>query len=123
MQGKMASKAELTRWIGDWIVKELKLPADKLEGAKTFVRYGMDSVRAMMLVGDLEDHLGRRLPPTLAWDHPTIDALATHLAQAPAAAAAAASAGKRDVLAMVDLMSDEEVDALLKKELEDSGRK
>jgi acyl carrier protein len=41
----------------------------------------------MMLVGDLEEHLSRRLSPTLAWDHPTIDALATHLCAAPPAQA------------------------------------
>ena len=40
----------------------------------------MDSVHAMMMTGDLEEHLGLRLSPTVTWDHPTIDALSSHLA-------------------------------------------
>lgn len=34
---------------------------------------------ALILCGDIEDHLGLALEPTVAWDHPTIDALAGHL--------------------------------------------
>ena len=41
----------------------------------------MDSVQAMTMVGDLEANLEVRLPPTLAWDFPDIDALSSHLAE------------------------------------------
>jgi acyl carrier protein len=114
-----ASKAELTEWITAWIVRELKLDPAQLDRDATFVRYGMDSVHAMMLVGDLEDCLERRLSPTLAWDYPTLNALAAHLAEtASTATIAAAAPDNREVLARIDQMSDAEVDALLRKELE-----
>jgi acyl carrier protein len=106
------SKAELAEWISAWIVRELKLDPARLDRDATFVRYGMDSVRAMMLVGDLEDHLTRRLSPTLAWDHPTLNALAGHLAESIGTSAVG------EVLAKIDQMTDAEVDALLRKELE-----
>jgi acyl carrier protein len=45
-----------------------------------FSAFGLDSLKAVSLAGELETWLGRSLPPTLLWDYPTIDALATHLA-------------------------------------------
>jgi acyl carrier protein len=40
----------------------------------------VDSARALLLVGDLETWLGRRLPPIVLWNYPTVEALARHLA-------------------------------------------
>ena len=76
---------------------------------ETFVRFGMDSVHAMMLVGDLEEHLDRRLPPTLAWTYPTVRTLAAHLAETSPELAS----GDDALLDRLDDMSEEEIDALL----------
>jgi acyl carrier protein len=113
----------LAEWIEGWLARELKLPRDDIAASKTFVRYGMDSVHAMMLVGDLEEHLKRRLPPTLAWTYPTIEALAGHLAetQETVAATAPVSAGS-DLLARLDDLSEEEIDRLLAEQQVQSGR-
>src|SRR5438132_9896728 len=43
----------------------------------------MDSLQAVSLAADLEDWLGQSLPPTLAYDYPTIEALAQYLAGEP----------------------------------------
>ena len=120
MQGAKPTKAELADWIGAWIARELKLERGQIDADKTFVRYGMDSVHAMMLVGDLEEHLGRRLPPTLAWDHPTLEALAAHLAQSPEPIGRLMdSRDKDEILARVDELSEEEIDILLKERVRD----
>lgn len=76
----ISSKAGLTEWITTWLRTELSLPEGAVELAAPFTRFGMDSVHAMMMTGDLEEHLGLRLSPTVTWDHPTIDALSSHLA-------------------------------------------
>ena len=88
------TRPELTAWIGEWMERELGVAQDQVDAARPFVGYGMDSIHATMLVGDLEELLGRRLPPTLTWDHPTVDALARHIAPdaAPAATPAASAA-------------------------------
>jgi acyl carrier protein len=104
----------LAEWIKGWLARELKLAPDDIAADKTFVRYGMDSVHAMMLVGDLEEHLKRRLPPTLAWTYPTVEALSGHLAETEAATVPA-SAGS-DVLSRLDDLSEEEIDRLLADE-------
>lgn len=75
---------ELAEWIGDWMHRELELRGDRVDVERPFIGYGMDSIHATMLVGDLEERLGRRLSPTLTWDHPTISALVRHLTSSPA---------------------------------------
>lgn len=61
-----------------------------------FSEMGMDSVTAVALARNLSDRVGRRLPPTVAFDHPSIAALARHLADqaAPDAPLAPASPGE-----------------------------
>ena len=86
----------------------MKLDYAAIATDKTLVSLGMDSVHAMMLVGDLEELLDRSLQPTLAWDHPTIDRIAAFLV-----AADAADSAEQDLQARLDELSDEEVDRLL----------
>jgi acyl carrier protein len=51
-------------------------PIDPRQG---FFKLGMTSLMAVELRRRLEHSLGRPLPPTLAFEYPTIDALARHL--------------------------------------------
>ena len=67
-------------WLIDWLAQELGFDREKIDPRQSFLSYGMDSVQAMTMVGDLEANLEVRLPPTLAWDYPDIDALSAHLA-------------------------------------------
>lgn len=71
---------DIQDWIVGWLSKELKIPKDRISPGEPFVNLGMSSRQAVMLSGDLEDWLGRELDPALAWDHPTIKALASFLA-------------------------------------------
>jgi acyl carrier protein len=54
-------------------------PADVDPDAK-LVGYGLDSVYALSLCGDIEDEYGLEVDPTLAWDYPTVNAIVGHLA-------------------------------------------
>ena len=62
--------------IQNWLVKqlseELSLDANTIEVTEPLTRYGLDSIDAVTLVGDLEDWLDLELPDTLFWDHPSI---------------------------------------------------
>jgi acyl transferase domain-containing protein len=57
----------------------------QVDARERFSRYGLDSARATRLMATLSQALGRGLPPTLVWAHPTVEALAAHLAGVPAA--------------------------------------
>ena len=48
--------------------------------------YGLDSVFALDLCTALEHEFGILAQPTIAWDYPTIDAVARHLAEVARAA-------------------------------------
>jgi acyl carrier protein len=55
-------------------------PAD-IDPAAKLVGYGLDSVYALTLCGDIEDEYGLEVDPTLAWDHPTVDAIVVVLVE------------------------------------------
>jgi acyl carrier protein len=106
-------------WLIDWLAQELGFDREKIDPRESFLSYGMDSVQAMTMVGDLEANLEVRLPPTLAWDYPDIDTLSAHLADCvapssaptpqPESALAASQAKIESVLAELD---DRNVDGL-----------
>ena len=61
----------------------MELEAASIDPRQPFTYYGLGSVQAVSLTGDLEVFLNRKLSPTLAWDYPTIELLANYLADEP----------------------------------------
>ena len=113
------TRDDLTAWLRDWIARELEMPAGEIETSRSLLDYSLSSVTATILVGDLEDWLDLRLPPTLVWDFPSIDAMTEQLmarlagSAAPGAAAPAGAEDAARLLETLDTMSEEEIDALL----------
>lgn len=121
-------ESSLRDWILDWLAKELKVRRDTIRTDVNLQAYRIDSINAIMLVGDLEDLLGRRLSPTLLWDFPTVDAVVgTLVAGTPAAserevggttrgiasAADLTEAQVRELLGRLDELSEREIESLL----------
>ncbi len=71
--------AVIETWLSVQISRRLKLPATAIDPREPFSRYGLDSLAAVELSGELEKWLGRHLPPTLLYDYPSIRLLAEHL--------------------------------------------
>lgn len=67
-------------WLLDRLAVYLRRPAEGIDPTVPLAEYGMDSVCALSLCGDLEDVFGLEVEPTLLWDHPTVDSLVRHLA-------------------------------------------
>jgi acyl-CoA synthetase (AMP-forming)/AMP-acid ligase II/acyl carrier protein len=67
-----------------WLVRELSdrlhMNRDEVDTSEPFSSYGLDSNQAVSLAGDMEVWLGRSLPAILAYEYPTVDSLARHLA-------------------------------------------
>ena len=76
--------------ITDWLVTKVgqlaKIPPKKVDIGQPFAHYGLDSVAAVGLSGELSEWLGRPVAATLAYDYPTIGTMARHLAGAKALA-------------------------------------
>lgn len=62
------------------IASMLEMDASAIDPRQPFTYYGLGSVQAVSLTGDLETFLNRKLSPTLAWDYPTIESLSSFLA-------------------------------------------
>ncbi len=75
-------RAAIAAWLAEELARRLRINRSRIDRRTPFVDYGLDSVQAVNMTGDLENWLGRPLSPTLVWDFPTIDDLARHLAGA-----------------------------------------
>lgn len=88
MNGTPSARAEEIRvWLIDKLCDELGLDASEVEIDEAFASFGIDSVQAVSICGDLEVWTGMRFPATLLWDFPTVRMLSEHLAQPSASAA------------------------------------
>lgn len=81
----------LENWLRDWLAGRLALPVSAVPVDRGVGELGLTSLDAVDLAGALGTHLGRALPQTLAFDHPTIAAMVAHLTGVPPASPAQAS--------------------------------
>ncbi|WP_311971675.1 acyl carrier protein [Pseudomonas baltica] len=65
--------------LGSMVEREMRLSDGSVATDRNLAEYGLDSITALTIAGDLEDELGIELPSTLLWDYPSIDALANYL--------------------------------------------
>ncbi|MGZ2747600.1 acyl carrier protein [Burkholderia stagnalis] len=74
------NREDLLDWMTGYLAAKLRIDRASIDVHRQFIDYGLDSADAMKMVGDLEDHLGFELSPSLPYQHPTIDALVQALA-------------------------------------------
>lgn len=89
----MKSNAEIRAWLADAVADQLQLAPASIDPDRPLSYYGLDSLAAATISGELTEWLGRDVAPEVLIDHPTINALAEHLAarvkEAPASTAKA----------------------------------
>lgn len=73
--GQNLSAEDLMAWLTECIAEHLGLSPDEIEAEVPLTKYGLDSIYALTIVADIEDHLGLVLEPTVMWDQPTLAAL------------------------------------------------
>jgi phthiocerol/phenolphthiocerol synthesis type-I polyketide synthase C len=71
---------QIAAWFVARLAEELDLSPAEIDTSVPFAQYGLDSVHAVRLTAAAEAWLGRELSPTLAYEYPTIELLAGHLA-------------------------------------------
>jgi acyl carrier protein len=75
------TRDEIQGWLVARLAKHLKMKPEEIDVREPFNNYGLDSRTAVSLSGELERWLHRTLPPTLAWDYPTIEQVARFLTE------------------------------------------
>ena len=99
---------------------------DRVDPRQGFFRMGMDSIMTMQLRTRLETALDHSLPPTVAFEYPTVDSLVDFIAgmilEPEASAIRPVDAPEKQELSDVDIeceqLSEEELVALLERRLE-----
>lgn len=71
----------IRRWLIENIASVVNMNPAQIDVKQTFDHYGMDSLQAVSLSGDLENWLNREISPTVVWDYPTVEQLARHLSE------------------------------------------
>jgi acyl carrier protein len=80
-------------WLVATIAAQTGLAPDRVNVTEPFSRFGLDSQRAVILSGELQDWLGRAVPPTVVYDFPSIALVARDLTGASGDRATGADAG------------------------------
>ena len=76
-----AQREGAEEWLTAWVAARLGVEVASVGLDDEFVNFGLGSVDVVSLAGDLEPWLGRRVPPIVAYQYPTIRALARFLAR------------------------------------------
>jgi thioester reductase-like protein len=104
--GPAAPSSALHAWLRDTLAARLHLTAAEVDEHRPFAQLGLDSREGLILVGDLEKRLGRRLSASLLYDYPTLDRLVRHLEEGASALATltgAPSVATEEPIAIVGL--------------------
>ncbi|MGX1756534.1 acyl carrier protein [Streptomyces lydicus] len=74
-----ATAESIRTWLTERVAYFLDVKPHDIASDDLLVEIGLDSVYALTLCGDVEDEYGILVEATLAWDHPTIDAITAHI--------------------------------------------
>ena len=70
---------QLREWLRQWVIKTTGLPAEEITNDKPMQSFGLSSRDVVILSGELENLLDKQLDATIAYQYPTIQALAQQL--------------------------------------------
>jgi acyl carrier protein len=79
--GGLATRERIGSWLAERVGYYLERSAESIDPAAPLSQYGLDSVYAFALCGDIEDLLEISVEPTLVWDCNTVNALTEHLCE------------------------------------------
>lgn len=71
---------QIEAWLVDLVASRSGMDPENVDSAAPFAALGLRSVDAVDMMARLGEWIGAPVPALLAWDHPTIGALARHLA-------------------------------------------
>jgi acyl carrier protein len=63
----------IQQWLISRFAEVLEIATEEISTRKPMTKYGLGSIQAIAIVGDLEEFFGRALPPTLLWDFETLE--------------------------------------------------
>jgi len=74
-------KEAFERFLCEQLAQVMRLPVSRIDPQRPLGALGLESLLALEFRNRLEPHLGMKLSATIVWNHPTVVALARHLAE------------------------------------------
>lgn len=78
-QKQLQAAQEIEKWLIAKIAERLGSTTEEIDIQQPLGKYGLSSLSAVGISGELQEWLGRSLSPTLLYDYSTIESLALHL--------------------------------------------
>jgi polyketide synthase 13 len=75
------SVLEVRRWLRNWVANAVGQSPDAIDEATPMVELGLSSRDAVAMAADIEDHTGVTVSIAAAFEHPTIESLATWIVE------------------------------------------
>jgi acyl carrier protein len=75
------SARDIESWMVARLAAALRVHPRRIDPLADLPSLSLDSMQAVELSAQITQWLGRAVPPTLLWDHPTIRDLSRHLAE------------------------------------------
>ncbi|WP_409468104.1 acyl carrier protein [Streptomyces sp. HC307] len=72
-------------WLAERVAFHLHRSPDEIDPDTPLADYGIDSVAAISICGEIEERFRIAVSPTIAYDFPTVHAISDHLAERLAA--------------------------------------
>ena len=79
MNNKTPTSEEIHSWLRTKIADYLFIEPEGVDIDINFNTFGLSSKDAILLSGDLEEWLGKRISPTVIYEYPTINSLARYI--------------------------------------------
>ncbi|HEY2449525.1 MAG TPA: acyl carrier protein, partial [Mycobacterium sp.] len=73
--------AEVRQWLRNWIANAVGQSPDSIDEATPMVELGLASRDAVAMAADIEDRTGVTVSIAAAFEHPTIESLATWIVE------------------------------------------
>ncbi len=74
------SRDLIVTWIRDYLQRALDLKREALDDDAYFSDYGVDSMFAVVMTGDIREWIRKDISPTALYEYPTVNKLADHVA-------------------------------------------
>ncbi len=66
-------------WMAEWLIVRAGADPEDIDPGKPFADYGLDSMTAVELSGEIEDWSGVQLTPEVAWNYPTVSRMSSFI--------------------------------------------
>ncbi len=110
----------IEQWMAEWLVVRAGVAPSDVDLEKPFADYGLDSLTAVEMSGEIEDWSGVELTPVVAWNYPTVSRLSKFITDQLCEKAGSEpeqtevpDAELEDLLSEIEQLSDDEIEHAL----------